>query len=211
MLTQKFKGDSLELQMETVGASATDFVSAALDQFEAGGFSASDFLLMLYDEGRMPFSNRIPRESFVSFYREALLNFPVTGTFDAYQFILKKVFGDSTEVLFEVPAAGKLEILVNAGSEVEFDAFVTLLQSGAFVDYDLVDSLGNNIVFRGISGIDTEYKLQLLLSELIPAGVFTTFTLSFFRLYVFEGLDGSGAFDVLDSNGDNIVFFEIGA
>ncbi len=203
-MAQKFKGDETELKFEAAGTPALELTSGALDSFYSQGFDCNPFLLMLYDEGRMPFSDRIPRESFVDFIKEALINFNSTGTFDAYIFILKKVFGEASTILFEVPGNGKLSILINASTELEFDAIVHEYEAGEF---SLTTSDDDGIVFRGISGIDSEYRLKLLLSELIPTGVFTEFTLSFFALFDFYDDAGDGMTDYL---GNQIVFFETG-
>jgi hypothetical protein len=209
METQKFKGDSFELQMEEAAKPAFDFTGSQLDAFFAGCYEAGDWLLALYDSGRMPFSSRVPRASFVSFFKEALARFPSTGTFESYLFILEAIFGEGTQVLFDVPAAGKLEILVNAAAALEFDLTgAVLLPDGSKQSFQLVDSDGDQILARGISGIDSEAALNQLLAEIIPLGIFPDVALVYFTLSVFEALDG-GTYEVVDHLGNQIVFFEV--
>lgn len=205
MITQKFKGDATELKMEAAAKPAFDACSLGLDQFYDDGYDASPFLLMLYDEGRMPFVDRVPRDSFVEFIREALGRFPFTGTFESYIFILNAIFGEGSGVLFEVPDPGKIEILVNASATIEFELVAKEIVDGEVVLSSMVDHIGNMITARGISGIDSEYELSLLLSELIPAGIYPAVTLAFFALYSFVDHDDNSIVDHLNNQ---IVFIE---
>ena len=208
MITEKFKNDPPELKMELSAKPAFDLCSAALDDFYAGKYEASPFLLMLYDEGRMPFSTRVPRDSFVDFIKEALKRFPFTGTFETYLFILKKIFGEESVVLFEVPAPGKLEISVSGAATIQYDFTVREFIDGAFLDSQIVDGDGDTITFTGISGIDSEYKLKQLLAEIIPGGIFPTVTLDIFTLSDFVADEGGDPIQILDSDGNQIIFIE---
>lgn len=205
MITQKFKGDSTELKMEAAAEAAFDVVSVGLDAFNEEGYNASPFLLMLYDEGRMPFADRVPRDSFVAFIKEALTRFPFTGTFESYIFIIESIFGEGSGVLFDVPAAGKLEILVNAASSIESDFTTSTVVSGSIQTDTVVDDLGNVLVFAGLSGIDSEFELKTLLSEIIPAGIYPDVTLAFFALYSFVNETNTS---IVDHFGNQIVFIE---
>ena len=204
-MTQKFKGDAVELKMEAAAKPAFDSTGAALDAFLASGYEASPFLLAMYDEGRMPFADRVPRESFVAFIKEALARFPFTGSFESYLFILEAIFGSGSGVLFDVPAAGKLEIAVNAASSLEFDFVFYEFIDGETVISNAVDHLDNQLVLGGISGIDSEFELQMLLAEIIPAGIFAEVVLAFFALYNFVD-DGDNS--IVDHLGNQIVFIE---
>lgn len=205
MIPQYFKGDDIEMRMDAAGKPAFDITNAALDAFFADQGNATPFLLMLYDSGRMPFSDRVPRDSFPAFFREALARFPFTGTFEAYIFILEAIFGQGSGVLFEVPAPGKLEISVNAASSLEFGWQAFEQDGDSQVISDMTDHLGNFITFAGVSGIDSEYELKMLLSEIIPAGIYAEVVLAFFALFNFVD-DGNNA--IVDHLGNQIVFIE---
>lgn len=211
-MTQKFKGDTSELAMEAAGATAFDLVSLAQDRFFDGCYETEDFLLSLYDNGRMPFSDRVPRDAFVSFIKQAIPNFPFTGTFEAYIFIIKSIFGADAEILFEVPAAGQLEIVINSSASLEFDWIATEFVDGSYINYEMTTMDGDFLQFRGISGITSQAQLNQLLSELIPAGIYPSITLQFFTLssFVVEDPD-TELFLLVDSSGNQIVFFELGA
>lgn len=212
-MTQNFKGDAQELRFEAAGIPAFEACSASLDAYEAGAYDSAEFLLMLYDEGRMPFSDRVSRAAFVSFYREALRNFPVTGTFEAYIFILKAIFGATTEILFSVPAAGKLEILVDAAANISFGFVAWSYVDGQYQYDQIVTAANEPIQFSSLSGIESEAELKALLAEIIPAGIWPDITLGIFEVshFVAEGTGGDlDLSSVVDHLGNNIVFFELG-
>lgn len=210
MITEKFKGDELELQFEAAGSLATNACSSSLDDFFNGCYSAGDFLLMLYDEGRMPFTSRVPRDSFVAFIQQAIPNFPFTGTFEAYLLTIQAVFGQGSGVLFDVTGPGKLEIMVNAAAEIEFDWVAIELLDGVYTESNVVDHSDDQIVFSAIAGVDNESKLKQLLSELIPAGIFPDVIFQSFTISDFIADYDGNEFNVVDHLGNQIVFFEIG-
>lgn len=209
-MTQNFKGDALELKMQNVAGPVFDQTDLALNDFYEGAYESSPFLLMLYDEGRMPFSDRIPRDAFVDFIKEALRNFPVTGTYESYLFVLRSIFGADAEIFFDVPAAGKLTISINASTNTEYDFIAREFVDGEYVFHEMIDYDLNTLTFRGIAGIESEYELSLLFSEIMPAGIFPTIQLTFISRYDFIGEDGDGIYDVITDIGDQIIFYEIG-
>ncbi len=211
MQAQNFKGDANELKMRASAEPAFDLTNVALDDFYQNGDVCSPFLLMLYDEDRIPFSQRIDRDVFVSFFKKAFENFPFIGNFESYIFILQEVFGADTQVLFDVPAPGKLSISVNAQTDSVYDFLVIEIIDGEVVLSTLgtLDGL-DNLVLRGLSGIETEEELALLFAELIPAGIFPEISLDFFTISTFIGEDDSGVFDVIDSDENTLIFVETG-
>lgn len=208
MNTEKFKGDDLELKFEESARPIFDQASASLDEFYANGYTASPFLLMLYDEKRIPFSERVNKNAFVEFIKEVINRYPFVGNFDTYLFVLRAIFGQLSEIVFTVPSAGILEISVNATSALEFE-FIGEDGTGVF---NVSDSVNDILIFRGVSGIETEYDLELLFSEIMPAGITPHISLTFFERYDFVADDGLGGLDpVVDHLGNQIVFMEIGA
>ncbi len=206
-MTQNFKGDTAELNIEAAGKPAFDVCSLALDEFFDQAYNTSDFLLALYDEGRMPFSARIPRSSFVAFIRQALQTFHVTGTFESYIFIVNAIFGSGSQILFDVTGPGELEMVINAAASLDFDFVGREFVDGEYVAIDMITSIGEGIQFSGLSGIDSEAGLKSLLSELVPAGISPDISLVFFTLSYF--ISDAGDF-MLDHLGNQIVFFELG-
>lgn len=209
-MAQNFKGDATELKMQAVMNPVFDITDIALNEYFEQGFDSNAFLLLLYDERRMPFSERINRDAFIQFIKEALRNFPFTGTFESYLFILRAVFGADSDVMFTVPAPGKLEIAVDAFSEVSFDFIGREEVGGVYSEFTVATNEGDDIVFRGISGIQTEYELNLLFSEIMPAGIVPTISLDFVAKYFWIAEDGDGISDMVDSLGNQIIFIELG-
>lgn len=207
---QNFKGDALELKMQSIAEPVFDQTDLALDEFYSGGFDSNAFLLMLYDDKRMPFSERIARESFIQFISSALTNFPFIGTFDSYLFILTAIFGADSDIQFDVPAAGKLDIAIESYSEVTFDFLVRELVDGEYVFYTLSTFEDDDIVLRGVPGIQNEYEMNLMFSEIIPAGIYYTFTLNFKVKSFWISEEGGDFFDMTDYLGNQIIFIELG-
>lgn len=211
-MTQRFKGDPTELKFEGALKPVFDRANADLDLFWADAYDSTPWLLLLYDQKRMPYAERINRDAFVAFITEALDRFPFTGTFDTYIFVLRAVFGQLSEIVFTVPAPGKLQIDVNATSALEFNFTATDDWNGAgYTDYDMITMGGDQLVFRGVSGIETKYELELLFSELMPAGIFPIITLTFFNRSDFVAQNADLSLDnVVDFDGNQLVFNEIG-
>ncbi len=210
MQVQYFKEtDENELKMDAVGAPVFNQISADLDEFLENGFTASPFLLMLYDEGRAPYSARITRDAFVAFIKEALQRFPVIGTFESYIFIVQAVFGPLSEVYFEIPGPGQLYIEVTAVSALEFDFIAREFNSGVYEYFEMITDSGDTISFSGLSGIDTQYELELLFSEMIPAGISPEIVLNVVARTFFIGEDDDGEYFVGDHIGNQLIFHEI--
>ena len=209
MVTEKFKGDATELKFEASASPAFDQISIALDEMFAEGANSSPFILMLYDEKRAPFYDRVKRIAFVEFYKEILKRFPFVGTFDTYLFVLAAIFGSEDDIRFDVPSAGVLNVDVSSGANLEFDF---LARDNLGNVFEMITSAGDKIQFRGISGIETAYELELLFSEMMPCGISPHVTLSYYSKYTFVADDGVGNLnDVIDHLGNNIIFTEAGA
>jgi len=162
---------------------------------------------MLYDEKRIPFSNRTPRAAFVDFMRESFNNFPFIGTFESYIFILGSIFGPDSTVFFEVPSPGIIQIDVDANSDIDFQAIGYEPGTGIFL---LGTQDDDELVFRSIPGITNEAELELLFAELVPAGIVPHVNMNFIERYFFVADEGGPLIDMLDSFGNNIIFYEIG-
>jgi hypothetical protein len=209
-MAQNFKGDEKELKIQAVMDTLLDLTDAALDDFYSQGFNASPFLLEMYDSKRMPFSERVTRDSFVEFIKQVLTNFPFTGTFEVYLSILTAIFGVDSEIRFTVPTPGKLAIDVEAVANSTFDLIGREFVSGSYVYFDMIDSDGDTFLLRGVSGIDTEYQLSLLFSEIMPAGIVPAITLGFYDISDFAYDDTVGD-EIETDDGYGIIFVEGGA
>lgn len=99
-MVQNFKGDSVELKMEAVGAAPATAIELALDQYFDGIYGCVPLGEFLYDQNRVPLANAIKREVFIQCFQELFESFAVSGTFPSYITVFKKIFGEDVEIDF---------------------------------------------------------------------------------------------------------------
>jgi hypothetical protein len=177
MNPQYFKGDSDEKKMDGAGATAMDLVSVELDAFFEGAFACHVLNGVLFDDARAPLANAIRRDIFVKSYAECVDAFEFVGTFEAYLTVFRKVFGDDVTVTFDVPDPGKLTMDIEAASVELFDFISRTIVDGAYVYDEVVDEVGDNIAFAAVSGFTTQYELEQMLKEMVPAGIYADISL----------------------------------
>jgi hypothetical protein len=207
MTPEKFKGDPTELKFDNAGRPAMDLIGRDLDDFFNGCYEANPFLLQLYDDRRIPFADRIKREAFLAFIKELFSRYGFVGNVDTHLFVLRAIFGELSEIFFSLPNPGHLELDINATSSLEIEFMGRDLSNDFF---NITDHLGNDLMFRALPGIETSAQLALLFSEIMPAGVYYDISLTFFTRYDFVAEEGGDFFDVVDHEGNQIVFVEVG-
>lgn len=205
---QNYKGDATELKMIACAQSVFAAVSAERDAFFAGAYDAGPLGDILWTDKLAPLTNAIKKEYFRTSFQTIFETFVVGGTFESYVEIFKKIFGDQVGVNFTVPAPGKLEIdiivagysesnlVTQDGDEIitqtgGFNIEVKTKNAGTFADaivreviddltylYTLVDQDGDPIGFQVLLGFKSEYEVEQMLFELVPAGIYTTITLT---------------------------------
>ena len=205
MSVQYFKGDETELKFYNSAAPLMDATSADLSAFSEDAYLAADFLLMLYDAGRFPFSDRVPRAAFVSFIKGCISNSNFIGTYESYIFLVKSIFGADSEVFFEETDPGVLNMTVSTTSSVAFD-FVVL--DGSTIT-TLLTAEGETLSLFGIAGIENEAELNALLAEFVPAGIYPNIELVLFSTSLFL-VDDGGDYTIVDDDANDIIFFELG-
>lgn len=178
MNPQYFKGDALEKKFDGVGAPLLTTIEGQRDDFLEGAYSAAPLGEVIFDSGRSPLSNAISRTIFRSAFKEIFDAFVQVGTFEAYLTVFRKIFGEDVVVEFTVPAPGKLEIAIEAEG-VELTNFITrYIQDNQYIYEEIIDDEGENIVFQSIKGFTSQYELEQMLFEMVPAGVYTEISLS---------------------------------
>ncbi len=179
---QKFKNDAIENKFINAGSPIFDQLSMAKDDFFEGCYDCGPLGDLLHDIKRSPLANAVKLEVFRNFYNTIYEAFRYSGSFESYLNVFAKIFGDSVEVTFTVPAPGKLNVDI-AADELELFNFVArhIANNQYFFDnvvyYD--DDGQDNIIFQTIKGFHTEYELRQMLFEMVPAGIFTQITLTF--------------------------------
>ena len=208
-MTQFFKeNDAEEQKMFESALPALVQAEADRDEFYDNAYDNRPFLLALYDGNKVPFSLKVIRDSFPEFYQAYAPFFPFAGSFESIIAVLKGLFGADSEILFDVPAPGKLAIDVFSTSEI-LDNFI-FREPG---DSDLmIDSDGDEIVFRSLGGINTEHELMLICSEIVLAGIWLELSLNFFEKFFFVAENSGGDLEqIVDHLGNELIFIEVGA
>jgi hypothetical protein len=173
-----FKGDDLEKKYDNSAAPTLTAFSLSKDQFNTGAYESAPLGELIYDTGRSPLANAIDRDIFRLAFKQIFEAFIVAGTFESYLTVFRKIFGENVDVTFAVPAAGKLNITIVAEG-VEQSYFVARrVSNNVYVNDEVVDELANNIVLQTIKGFQSQYELEQMLFEMVPAGVFTTISLT---------------------------------
>jgi len=205
---QKFKGDDLENKMIAVCQSVFDDLSAQKDLFFNEAYYSGPLGDILWTDGRAPLSQTIKQDVFRDAFQIIFEEFRHAGTFEAYMAIFDQIFGPQCEVEFTVPAPGKLEMdiivegfmlddIINQDGDslitqsgvdhivsktrsgtVNDIAIVGVLVGGIETLYELITEDGDNILFQFVKGFKTQYELEQMLFEFVPAGIFTTVTLT---------------------------------
>lgn len=176
--TQKFKGDDFELKMEACASPIHDSIEAQLDAFFEDAYSAMPLGDIIYESNRSPLANAIDQEIFRQSFPEIFDAFTVAGSFDSYLTVFQKIFGETVQVDFTIPDPGKLEIDIIA-DEVELSTFVArTIENNDYVYSPMITQDGvDNIMFQSIKGFKTQYELEQMLYEMVPAGIYTVISL----------------------------------
>lgn len=176
---QPYKGsDAVELKFYNSAATLFDLLSAERDDFFDEAYACFVLGEVLWDSNRSPLSNAIAREIFRTSFEGIFDSFVNVGSFEAYISVFEKIFGDDVDVQFTVPAPGKLEIDITA-TGVELTNFAArIIESNAYVLYGVItQDAVDEFVFQSIKGFTSQYELERMLFEMVPAGIFTTITL----------------------------------
>ncbi len=205
---QKFKGDALETKMIEVAKSIFDDLSAEKTAFFEQCYSSGPLGDILWTDERAPLSQTIKLDVFRDAFQTIFEEYRHAGTFDSYLAIFDQIFGIQAEVEFIIPGPGKLDMNIvvpgfslddiiddaadslitqdgvdhiqvkTRNSGEESFAMVRTFIAGVETLYELVDSDGDNILFQFVKGFKTQYELEQMLFEFVPAGIFTTVSLT---------------------------------
>jgi hypothetical protein len=179
-MLEPFKlSDLKEKKVNDAFLALLDVVSTETDAFYAGAYESFPLGDVLYDLDRSPMAGVIDKDTFrKSFF--ALHNiFTRPGTFEFYMDVFRAVWGQDVDVTFTVPAAGKLEIEIDALSAQLDDFIAREIVDNQYVYDEVIETdSGDNIAFQGNQGLKTQDQAEKLIFELYPAGVYTTITLT---------------------------------
>lgn len=177
-MPQYFKGDPEELKYYAVGQPLMDIVSGEKDDFFDDAYACALLGELIYDNGLSPLANAISRDIFRTSFSTVFDAFIVAGSFYSYLTVFEKIFGEDVEVTFTVPAPGKLQIDIVAAGVEESTFVARQIESNAYVFYEILDQEDDNLVVQTIKGFQSQYELEQMLFEMVPAGIYTEITLS---------------------------------
>jgi hypothetical protein len=185
-MSQRFKAtDALEEKFFQAGKGVFDSGSQLRTNFFNEAYEVELLGKLIFDDRRSPLANAIDELVFREVFNELFTSFQSAGTFEAYLSVFRKVFGDDVSVTFtihdpedeESPAPGMLGIdIVAAGFQVS-DFVARYIENNAYVFDEVVDDEGDNIAFLTVKGLSSQYELEQMLTEMVPAGIVPTITL----------------------------------
>lgn len=177
-MPQFFKGDATELKYYASGSTILEQVSGQRSLFFDDAYGCFVLGELLYDNDYAPLARAIPREIFRESFATVFEAFLTAGSFESYLTVFRNIFGDDVEVTFTVPAPGKLNIdIVAAGFQLS-DFVARRIVANAYVLDEIIDDEGDNIVFQTVKGFESQYELEQMLFEMVPAGIYTQITLT---------------------------------
>lgn len=174
---QYFKGDEKELKVVESGRVIFDILSSQKSDFFTDAFNCAALGDIIYDSKRSPLANAIAKDIFRISFKQIFDAFVVAGSFESYITVFQKIFGEDVVISFTVPAPGKLNIDIEAEGFELSDFLSRYISDNEYVFDEVVDYDLDNIVFQTVIGFTTQYELEQMLFEMVPAGIFTTITL----------------------------------
>lgn len=177
-MAQFFKGDDTEKKYYESGRTISEVLSGQKTEFFDQAYGCFVLGELLCDNDYSPLANAIPREIFRESFETIFDSFLVAGTFEAYLTVFRNVFGDAVEVEFTIPAPGKLQIDIVATGLAIYGMTVREIIDDAYEYFTLVDDEDDRIVLQAVKGFESQYELEQMLFEMVPAGIFTEISLT---------------------------------
>lgn len=177
-MSQNFLGDVTELKFRDSLKPIVDQLSGQKTLFFTGLYECFALGDLLYENKLAPLTNAIPQAIFRESFPAIFNAFVFGGTFDAYLLVFRSVFGDDVEVDFTIPGPGMLQIDIVATGLVLSNFVARRIVSNAYVFDNVLTQDGDQIVFQTVKGFQSQYDLEQMLFELVPAGVKTDINLT---------------------------------
>ena len=177
-MVQFFKGDPTEKKYYESGRAILQQLSSQKSEFFNECYGCFVLGELLYDNNYAPLANAIPREIFRESFATLFESFLTAGSYESYLIVFKNVFGDSVEVEFTVPAPGKLLIDIVATGLETYGMTIREILDDSYEYFTLVDDVGDRIVLQAVKGFESQYELEQMLFEMVPAGIYTEISLT---------------------------------
>ena len=177
-MSEYFKGDQDEKNYHEVGREFITNLGFDRETFFDEAYSCQRLGEILHESKRVPLANAIPIEVFKESFKSIFGSFLEAGSFYGYLNVFADIFGPTVDVTFTVPAPGKLEIDIVADSVAEYLFATNEIEGDIFTSNNIVDQEDDNIIFRLVKGFKSQYEVEQMLFEMVPAGIFTEITLT---------------------------------
>lgn len=175
---QFFKGDEVEKKIDLITSPIQKDLSDQKNLFFNEAYECFVLGDIIWQSGRSPLSNAIPQNVFRETFFTLFNSFTFAGSFESYLEVFRRVFGATVSVVFTVPGPGKLNIDVVADS-VSLDNFIArYIKSNQYFFDEVIDDEGDNIAFQSFKGLESEYEMNQMLFEMVPAGIYTQISLT---------------------------------
>lgn len=176
---QYFKGDALEIKFLEAAKGLLDTLSGQKDAFFSGAYSTGPLGDVIYNSNLSPLSKAIKSDIFRNSFNQIFEGFTVAGSFESYLLVFRKIFGESTTIDFTVPAPGKLWIDIVADDPETSNLVSRYISNNQYVFDTLIDQSGlDEIMVQTFKGFQSQYELEQMLFEMVPAGIYTEITLT---------------------------------
>lgn len=183
---QYFKGDEAEIKYYMSARPSFQLIDLQKDIFFEEAYQAYPLGDLVYDNARAPLANAISRNIFRESFSEIVDAFIVAGTYESYLTVFRKIFGEDVQIIFndwdspndpeQIPGKLKIDIIA---SGLELSDFVARsIVDNQYIFDEVVDHEGDNIAFQTVKGFQTQYELEQMLFEMVPAGVWTDINLT---------------------------------
>lgn len=175
---QFFKGDELERKFVNSGL---PYLNARSNQ-KTNLFNQAYFCYLLGDviveDNLSPLARAIPQEIFRQSFPGIFEAFVLGGTAESYLQVFQFIFGEDANINFTVPGPGQLEIdIVVTGTDI-FDLIYREINGDDILIDEIIDDEGDNISVQIFKRFVSQYELEQVLFELVPAGIFTDIDLT---------------------------------
>lgn len=173
-MTQFFKSnDELEQKVYSAFSPSTDAMGDELDDFYDSANETYPLGDALYILERDPMAGVILPETFRESFPEIHDQFTRPGVFEFYLNVLSKIWGETADIEFSVPAPGKLNINIEALTLELLTFSARKIEDNTYIFEDILTQSGDTLVFQGTQGIKDQREADALIREIAPQGIYT--------------------------------------
>lgn len=170
---QAFKeNDQKESRVASCFNSVLDLTSFNRTEFFDGAYSSHGLGRVLFNLNASPMASVVDLNNFLEAYPAFHELFTRPGTFEFYIQVIRSVWGEQVGIEFIIPSPGILQINIDALDVVTANFSSRSIENNVYVYDNIVDHVGDSIVFQTSQGIKTQTEAERMMRELHPQGVF---------------------------------------